>query len=643
MPPMPESAAVAFAALLPLVRAELLALGLAGALALGAVLLMIAVLGAAKLRRRGFPTQIAFTTFASGLTAAALLALVLFVADMREVIQHRMTHAQNDDARMARRLDSWLVTQREQIGTLAHDLPHAGAADADTAFRRLEQHLLANAGVSSMLAADASGAVYAGVRRANNARGVQRLAVGGAIADRAYFTEPMRTGSGYMADVFATEVAGTDPVLAVSAPVGTREEFAGIVQAALSPAALGALLDVEARNAATDLVVLDAQNRVLHASEGFGAITMQPLSDAGLLAAFAEGSTMRLEAGARPLLYAHTRLANGWTVASRTDLGVELAGARQRGLLLAGGLALLVLVLAIVAPRAARRITSPLRLLGNGMAGFDPARSRAVLRAPHAAPRELRSLFAEYALMQRRLTRADRTVREALVDETRQRRMIEASLIQRNNELTGVQNQLRALVRTDALTGVANHRALREHLKFACGASRRIGQPLSLVLVDIDHFKDYNDEYGHPAGDACLCAIADALCEVARRSLDMVARHGGAQFAMVLAVTDAEHALLVAEKARAAVAALAVEDRRNPKGVVSVTLGVATSFPENELEPDDLLTQASGALSTAKLAGRDCISFASDRPPVAAKAAPATAAQIAEAHDETVTLEGGLP
>lgn len=640
---MPESAVIAIVDLLPLVRAEPLALGLAGALGFGLLLLLIGAIAANRLRRRGFPTLIGFSAFAGGLTAVAALALALFVTDLREVAQHAMAHAATDDARMARRLDSWLVAQREQLGTLAHELPRGGVADAESAFRRLEQHLLASVGVSSMLAADASGVVYATVRRATNARGVQRLAAGSTIADRTYFTEPMRTGSGYMADVFATGVAGTEPTLAVSVPVGTREEFAGIVQAALAPAALSAVLELEARDTPTDLVVLDAQRRVLHASEGFGATVLLPIADPGLQAALAGGGAMRLAVGTRPLLYAHAKLANGWIVASRTDLGVELAGARQRGLLLAAGLALLVLSLATIAPRAARRITGPLRLLGNGMAGFDPARSRAVLRAPHDAPRELRSLFAEYALMQRRLTRADRTVREALVDETRQRRMVETSLGQRNNELTGVQNQLRALVRTDALTGVANHRALREHLKFACGASRRIGQPLSLVLVDLDRFKDYNDEYGHPAGDACLCAVADALCEVARRSLDMVARHGGAQFAMVLAVTDAEHALLVAEKARAAVAALSVEDRRNPKGRVTVTLGVATSFPEHELEPDDLLNQATGALNTAKLAGRDCISFASDRPPVAAKVETATAAQIAEAHEESVTMEGGLP
>ena len=633
---MLETAQIDFALMLPLARAELLALGLLGALGLGFVLLLLSRPGFGSWRKRGFPSQVALAAFAVSLTISALLALVMFLVDLRDVTLHAMAGVRNDDARTTRQLDSWLVGQREQITTLALDLPRAGVVDPEIAFRKLEQHLLANFGVTSMLAADVSGQIYAGVRRATNLRGVQRLAVGGTIADRAYFTEPMRTGAAYMADAFVTAAAGTDPVLAVSAPVGPREEFAGIVQATLSPAALAVLLDIETRDVATDLVVLDAQRRVLHASEGYGTTVLQPITDATLLALLASDSAMRLHAAIQPSVYSRSRLANGWIFASRTDLSAELGAVRQRGLLLTAGLALLVLIITVVAPRAARRITRPLRVLGQGMAGFDPARSRAMLRAPHTAPRELRSVFTEHALLQRRLIRADRTVREALVNEARQRRMVEASLIQRNNELTGVQNQLRALVRTDALTGVANHRALREHLKFACGASRRIGQPLSLVLVDLDRFKDYNDEYGHPAGDACLCAIADALCEVARRSLDMVARHGGAQFAMVLAVTDAEHALQVAEKARAAVAGLAIEYRRNPKGVVTVTLGVATSYPENELDPDALLAQAASALNTAKQAGRDCVSFASD-------GVPAPAAAAAVVHDETVTMEGGLP
>jgi diguanylate cyclase (GGDEF)-like protein len=631
---MPEIAQLSLAELLPLVRAEPLALVLLGMLAFGALLLLFVAAGFAPWRRRAFATKVAFATFATSITAAALFGLLLFVVDLREVAQHAMLHAQIDDARMARRLDSWLAAQRTQLNLLAQDLPRGDAAEG--AFRRLEQHLLANAGVRSMLAADSSGALYAGVRRATNARGVQRLAASGTIAGRVWFTEPMRTGSAYMADAFAIEVTDADPVLVVSAPLGTRQEFGGIVQATLVPDALGALLEVESRDAPTELVVVDAQRRVLQASAGFEAVEMRPVADAGLNAVLAADAPMRLVVAKRPMLYANAKLANGWAVASRTDLGSELAIARRRGVLQTIALALMVLGATIAAPRIVRRLADPLRPLGQGMAGFDPARSRMVLRAPRAAPRELRSLFAEYAMMQRRLTRADRTVRDTLVDETRQRRTLEASLAQRNNELTGVQNQLRALVRTDPLTGVANHRALREHLKFACGASRRIGQPLSLIMVDLDRFKDYNDEYGHPAGDACLCAVADALCDVARRSLDMVARHGGAQFAMVLAVTNAEQALLVAEKARAAVAALAVEDRRNPKGVVTVTLGVATSYPENELDPDALLAHAGGALSTAKQAGRDCVSFSSDRAP---KAPPAPVVP----HEETVTMEGGLP
>lgn len=624
---MPEAAAVPFADLLALLRAEPLALALLGTLALGLLLLALVAAGFAPWRRRPHAVKTAFATFAAALTLGALLALAQFSVDLVEAARHAVGHVQEDDARLARRLDSWLVGQRDQLSTLARDLPRG--ADGEAVVRRLEQHLLANLGVRSMLAADADGAVYAGVRRAANARGVQRLAASGSAAGRAWFTEPMRTGSAYMADAFAIEVTDADPVLAVSAPTGTREEPAGIVLATLAPGALGALLDVEGRSVPTEIAVLDARSNLLQASPGFG----QPAADA------AGAPALRFEVGARRLLHAHAGLANGWRIVSVSDLGAELAPVRRRGLAVAFALALLVAAATLAAARAVRPLSAPLRTLGQGMAGFDPARSRAVLRAPRSAPRELRSLFAEYALMQRRLTRADRTVRMQMVEESRQRRAVEAALAQRNAELTGVQNQLRALVRTDALTGVANHRALREHLKFACGASKRIGQPLSLVLVDIDRFKDYNDEYGHPAGDACLCAIADALCETARRSLDMVARHGGAQFAMVLAVTDAEHALLVAEKARAAVAKLAVEDKRNPKGVVTVTLGVATSYPGNELEPDDLLAHAGGALGTAKQAGRDCVSFATDRAP---KKAPAPAAP-AEPHEETVTMEGGLP
>ena len=373
---MPESAAIALDALLQLTRAEPLALGLLGVLAFGALLLLFVVADFSAWRRRAYPTKVAFATFAASVTAAALLALLLFVADLRTVAQHAMSQVLVEDARLARQLDSWLAAQREQVSALARDLPRS-------AYRRLEQHLLANSGVRSMLAADSSGAIYAGVRRASNTRGVQRLAGSGTIAGRAYFTEPMRTGSAYLADAFAIEVTDADPVLAVSAPVGARGDFGGIVQATLVPAALGALLDADARTIPADVMVLDANERVLQASEGFGAAVMQPVADAGIKGTLEQDAPLRLTAGARPLLYSQAELANGWLVASRTDLSGVLDSARRRGLLLAVGLALLVLLATLAAPRTVRPISEPLRPLGQGMAGFDPARSRATLRAPH--------------------------------------------------------------------------------------------------------------------------------------------------------------------------------------------------------------------------------------------------------------------
>src|SRR5688572_9890565 len=182
MRPMPESAAIGIDALLQLVRVDPLALGLLGALALGALLLLFVAAGFTAWRRRAYPVKVAFAGFATSLTVAALLGLVLFIVDLRAVAQHAMAQVLVEDARLARQLDSWLAAQREQVSALARDLPRgANGIDAEPSYRRLEQHLLANTGVRSMLVADASGAIVAGVRRATNLRGVQRLAASGSV------------------------------------------------------------------------------------------------------------------------------------------------------------------------------------------------------------------------------------------------------------------------------------------------------------------------------------------------------------------------------------------------------------------------------------------------------------------------------
>ncbi|WP_165694193.1 diguanylate cyclase [Teichococcus deserti] len=168
---------------------------------------------------------------------------------------------------------------------------------------------------------------------------------------------------------------------------------------------------------------------------------------------------------------------------------------------------------------------------------------------------------------------------------------------------------------TDALTGLANRRRFEEAMALEWRRCAREGQPLSLLVLDADNFKRYNDRYGHPAGDTCLRMLAGCLSATARRPGDVAARQGGEEFAMLMPKTDAEGAALLAERVRAAVAAEALPHAGNqPAGIVTISVGVATAYPEPELdEPgarsgaEALLSAADSALYAAKMGGRNRI------------------------------------
>jgi diguanylate cyclase (GGDEF)-like protein len=139
---------------------------------------------------------------------------------------------------------------------------------------------------------------------------------------------------------------------------------------------------------------------------------------------------------------------------------------------------------------------------------------------------------------------------------------------------------LRNLSHRDPLTGIANRRALEERLSSEWRRAARHQVPLSLLMLDVDHFKAYNDHYGHIAGDACLERVAEALSQTIGRAEDLVARYGGEEFAALLAGSGPEEALALAEKVRAAVRDLAIPHARSSASDwVSVSIGVASVQP----------------------------------------------------------------
>jgi diguanylate cyclase (GGDEF)-like protein/PAS domain S-box-containing protein len=193
------------------------------------------------------------------------------------------------------------------------------------------------------------------------------------------------------------------------------------------------------------------------------------------------------------------------------------------------------------------------------------------------------------------------------------RKSDEARLAAANLELA---NQ----ARTDALTGIANRRCFDEAIQQEWARGIREEHSLSLLMIDVDRFKRYNDRYGHPQGDLCLRAVADALTPLVRRPGDLIARYGGEEFAVLLPDTSLSGAVEVAESIRAAVEALALPHGANqPMPVVTISIGAATALPRQSSAteahaPSDLLGSADAALYQAKRTGRNRVATSADIP-----------------------------
>ena len=167
-------------------------------------------------------------------------------------------------------------------------------------------------------------------------------------------------------------------------------------------------------------------------------------------------------------------------------------------------------------------------------------------------------------------------------------------------------DRLEALTMTDGLTDIANRRRFDQHLEQEWRRCGRMMVPLSAIMMDIDHFKSFNDHYGHSAGDDCLRRIARALENVPNRAGDLVARYGGEEFACLLPGTDAEGAQVLAELMREAVEALGIpHSRSEATNHVSISAGVATVIPGEDSKPEGLMKMADDMLYKAKNAGRN--------------------------------------
>lgn len=182
---------------------------------------------------------------------------------------------------------------------------------------------------------------------------------------------------------------------------------------------------------------------------------------------------------------------------------------------------------------------------------------------------------------------------------------MQRALVKLTEQLNDANKELQRLSMTDGLTCIPNRRLFDELLVREWRRCGRINKPLSVILLDVDFFKQYNDRYGHQVGDECLKTVAKEVAHAAPRPGDLAARYGGEEFALILAETDQEGACLVADRIRQNLSALKIPHSGSSYKHVTISCGVASVVPGEKLSVERLLKSADIALYIAKERGRN--------------------------------------
>jgi len=176
--------------------------------------------------------------------------------------------------------------------------------------------------------------------------------------------------------------------------------------------------------------------------------------------------------------------------------------------------------------------------------------------------------------------------------------------------LQEARRQLADIATIDELTGLRNRRGANQLLETEIGRSKRAATPLALIMLDVDHFKFYNDTYGHPAGDVVLQKVAEVLLSVTSRAGELAVRMGGEEFMLILPGSTGDDAMRTAEKVRTEIVALAISHAASPvSNCVTVSQGVVSCIPRLHTSTEELIQAADEALYQSKNDGRNRFSL----------------------------------
>lgn len=446
-----------------------------------------------------------------------------------------------------------------------------------------------------------------------------RWAVGaqGEVSDRDYFHVPQRTGQPYISNAFRGRGLGADALVAVSAPLRRDGRFDGVLEASIRVDAFTRLRDAAFRRRGYEMLLVDRLGQVIHSSQGLPFRFLQrvdgmPFAISPTPSRGVAGGVQRHHAmlkGGGTAFVAQSRLQTGWTLFLVMPESQVVGPLRQRALIMSVLLVLVVLGAAAASWQQIRLLTRGTGKLLKALREVALGRTTDGLHM-QAMPDELQPLSLAISDLSSRLNTAYAELNDALIsqrdlsdslrDVVNQR---EEEIAERTGELRAAVDELDRLNRTDPLTGCLNLRGLEDAVASLTAANAGVVPALALLALDIDHFKAFNDRYGHPAGDGAIKQVVGAVRSALRGVGDQLARVGGEEFLVVLPGADRATALAVAKRILQLVYAVDISHADAPTGMLTISLGFAIGAADDAFGA--LRQRADKAMYRAKREGRD--------------------------------------
>jgi diguanylate cyclase (GGDEF)-like protein len=416
--------------------------------------------------------------------------------------------------------------------------------------------------------------------------------VGLDLSDRAYL-QKARDTRGFVFSDFLLARPSNRPLVMAAYPVSAiSDEADSVILASVNPDWMSKIMSKLGGRPGISAALVDSAGTVLAAPEDQASMIGRPLDNVPLLSAIAEPavnsdqaegslSFTAADGSKRTVNFARIPGTQSRLIVSIDEAKVSAAINRdiRTAYLQLGFVCLFVLLGALVA--AEKLIIHPIDMMAATAKRFGQGDWSA--RAPRS------SLPAEFVPLARALN------------------AMAAQLGQRERELVESNDRLTVIASIDMLSGLANRRGFQSRLDFEWLKAQQYDGELSLLMIDVDHFKLYNDSYGHPEGDACLTRLGEALSGIAAETMGFAGRYGGEEFCLLLPNTDPQRAVEIGEMVRAAVQELAMPHCTSSYQTVTVSVGVAATRPNAGLRPGDLIEAADAALYAAKHRGRNTV------------------------------------